>query len=534
MAEAESYLILLAIVSATGIVFRKSRVPFPFLLVIVGMCLSLLPMFPSISLKPEIILNIFLPMLVYRTSAVTSWKDVKFNFRPIILLSIGHVIFITFLVAFVVHTLIPELSWPLAFILGAVISPPDDVAIVAIAKNIRMPERIVTILKGEGMLNDAAALIIFRFSLLALITHQFSVMDAVSSFVLIIIGETAYGLLLGFLIGELRLKIKDIDLQMSISILTPFIAYFIPLKLGGSGILATVVTGLVISYKYLDRVEPEMRIVGQAFWSILEFFIQSILFLLVGLEFREILAGITIIPSKSLIFYALAVVATVIIGRFIWVYPATFIPRFLFPSIRKKDPYPPWQYPIVVSWAGMRGAISLAAAFVVPALPMVGGIDPRYLLLFLVFCTIMATLLLQGLSLPWLLKVLKVQSLSLREQYCEHLGELSAKLLIIKAVIRWLKEFKALMKDNPELLEEIKLSLQDYRMRKKRLQDRIAKHSEGFEHDEEGERRESVFLNNRILEVERNALDDLWHKDKINHVLRTKMQNELDRLETPD
>ena len=196
-----------------------------------------MPGIPAIDLDPKVVLNIFLPILVYQISSFASWNDFKKNKRPIALLSVGHVIFITAIVAWVIHALIPELGWPLAFIIGAVLSPPDDVAIVAIAEKIRMPNRVITILKGEGLFNDATALILFRFALAALLTHQFSAVHAVTTFFAIIIGETLYGLAVGYIMGELKVKISNTVLHVIASVLTPFLAYTPAVMLGGSGVL---------------------------------------------------------------------------------------------------------------------------------------------------------------------------------------------------------------------------------------------------------------------------------------------------------
>jgi Na+/H+ antiporter len=494
------------------------------------MVLSFVPYFPQFTINPVLILNIFLPILIYQISSFTSWKDFKKNMRPIGLLSVGHVIFITFLVAAVVHQLIPQLGWPLAFVLGAVIAPPDDVAIVSIAEKIRMPERVVTILEGEGMLNDATALIIFRIALAAVVTHEFSAVDAVSTFVLDVIGETIYGLIVGFGFGLLRTRISNSVLHIIASLLTPFIAYFPPEHLGGSGILATVVAGFVIGNVFSIRFTPEFRLISRAVWPALAFAMQSILFLLVGLEMRFVIESISSISLNSLLLYSGSVIAAVIIGRFVWVYVAVaFLPRFLFPSIRKRDPFPPWQYPLIISWAGMRGAISLAAALAVPSLPAtVEGANARELLVFLVFSVIIATLLIQGLTLPWLLKLIGVRKYGQREKYNEHMAELHARMQMTKAVLRWLKEYKQEVKDDPKYLAETKMHIQEYKMLKKQLEDRIKNHDGDIEHDEELEASEEICFLEHMIDIERQELIKMWRKEKVNITVATKLLNKLD------
>ncbi len=527
----EIFVILFGIIVAVAQLFNKSSIPTSLLLVITGMILSFLPYFPQINLNPDIVLNIFLPVLVYEISAYSSWQDLKKNVRPVILMSVGHVLFITAVVAVVIHALIPQIGWPLAFVLGAVISPPDTVAIVSIAEKIRMPRRIVTILEGEGMLNDATALILFRFALVAVVTHQFSAIHAVSAFFAVVIGETLYGLVLGYIIAEIRLRIRNPMLHVLASFLTPFLAYLPAVKLGGCGVLATVVTGFVIGHIYAMRFTPEFRLVSRSIWPATAFAIQSILFLLVGLDMRFVLQSISSISYQSLLIYSVAVILAVIIGRFIWVFAATLIPRFLIPSLRKKDPYPPWQATFIVSWAGMRGGISLAAALAVPTLPiMIDGANSKNLLIFLVFCVITATLLLQGLTLPWLLKVLGVQSFGQHEKYCEHVGELRARLKMTRAVLRWLAEYKDQIKDDLKLLDEVKLRIKKYRMVRNQLKERIANHQEGDEkeHTEEAEAASTVYLQSQVIEVERGELLRLWHKEEISYTVRNKLVERLD------
>ncbi|MES2219052.1 MAG: Na+/H+ antiporter [Pseudomonadota bacterium] len=531
MDNAILYIMLFGIIVFVGQIFNKSTIPISLLLVITGMVLSFVPHFPQVSLNPTLILNIFLPVLIYQISSFTSWKDFKNNMRPIALLSVGHVIFITFLVAIVIYELIPQLGWPLAFVLGAVISPPDDVAIVSIADKVRMPERVLTILEGEGMLNDATALIIFRIALAAVVTHEFSAVNAVGTFIVDVIGETIYGLALGYGIGLLRTRIDNSVLHIIASVLTPFIAYIPPEQLGGSGILATVVTGFVIGNVFSIRFTPEFRLVSRAVWPALAFAIQSILFLLVGLEMRFVMESISSISLYSLLLYSGAVVATVIIGRFFWVYiVVAFLPRFLFPFIRKKDPYPPWQYPLIVSWAGMRGAISLAAALAVPSLPaVVEGANARELLVFLVFSVILVTLLVQGLTLPWLLKVINVRKYGQREKYNEHLAELNARMQMTKAVLRWLKEYKKEVQDDPKYLAETKLHIQEYKMLKTQLMERIkGHHDEDLDHDEALEAREEICFLEQMINIERQELIKLWRKEKVNITVATKLLNKLD------
>lgn len=530
LSQFEIYIALFALIFIVGILFCKSSIPTSLWLVITGMLVSMIPGVPNITLKPELVLQIFLPLLLYEMSAFASWRDVKTNLRPIALLSIGHVLFITLLVAVIIHALIPSLSWPLCFVLGAVIAPPDDVAIVSIAEKIYLPRRLVTILTGEGMSNDATALIVFRFALAAVISHQFSISHALSSFLLILVGETLYGLALGYIIGEIRLRLQDARLQMLISIITPFLAFLPAEGLGGSGVLATVVTGLLIGYRYLEKFPPEIRIIGTSMWKTLSFLVQSLLFLLVGLELRFVLQHISTIPVASLLLYSCVVIATVIVGRFCWVYGVTYLPRILFPGIKKHSPNPPWQYPFIISWCGMRGGISLAAALAVPFLPATNEISsPRDLLIFLVFCVIIATLIVQGLSLPWLVKKLGIIVTGEQEKHQEHLAELSARLQMVREVLRWLFEYRALVKESePKMLEELNFHIKEYQSLRNKLKQGLKNHGNTSDHDERHELRETVELLTKIIEIERNILSRLWREQQITQELRNKLLRQLD------
>ena len=243
MGHLSIYIVLLGIIAVVGILFNNTSIPIGLILVLVGMGLSLFRKFPHIYLDPDLVLTIFLPALVYQASVYLSLKDMKIHRRAILLLSVGHVFFITFLVAMTIHVLMPQYGWPLAFLIGAIISPPDDVAIIAIAEKIRLPQRLILILKSEGLLNDASALILFRFALIALMNHQFSPGLAAASFFLIIIGETLYGIFLGNVMGYLRIKVTDPTVHVICFVITPFLAYIPAQQLGGSGVLATVITG---------------------------------------------------------------------------------------------------------------------------------------------------------------------------------------------------------------------------------------------------------------------------------------------------
>lgn len=528
MLDIEMIVLLLGIIAIAGIVFDKSELPLSLFLVIIGIILSPILDYPLIEMHPEVVIYVFLPLLIYGISTQFSIKDFKKNLRPILLLSIGHVFFITALIAFMLHWLVPQISWPLAFVIGAVISPPDDVAIASIAEKIKLPARVVNILEGEGMLNDAAALILLRFALIALITHHFSPVVAAFQFGSILIGETLYGIVIGHILGKIRTHIKNPILHITVSLLTPFIAYLPAEKLGGCGVISTVIVGFIIGNFYSVKFNHQFRILSRSVWPTISFVIQSFLFLMVGINIEAIYQAISVISINEIIKLSSIVIGTVIVGRFIWVYPATYLPRFLFRSIRKKDPYPPWQYPFIVSWAGMRGGISLAAALIVPSLPVfVDDVNARDLVTFLAFVVILATLVLQGLSLPWIIKKIGLTHHTEDEKHQEITTEISARLSMTEAALQWLQNYSEAITADKILSKEIKLHIKRYESLKNNLNQKFQHHSI-MDPMEVILLTEEINLCNQIIEAEKEMLLQLWQQEKISLQLRNKLLQELD------
>lgn len=526
MDEFEIGIGLIAIVAMVSVVFRNSRIPLALILVIVGMLISFIPGMPHIRISSHFVLTIFLPLLLYDASAyASSWQQIRVNLRPIAFLSIGHVLFITVLVACIIHFLLPQMGWPLAFVLGAVISPPDDVAIMAIAEKIRMPATVVNILKGEAMLNDAMALIIFRFALVAALTGTFSLIDSTLTFFMVVGGETLFGIFVGHVIGELRLRVRQPTLQMLISILTPYMAYLPAEKFGGSGVVATVVTGLYIGHYYWERYPPDVRLTARSIWATLSFVVQSILFLLVGLDLHFTFMRNTNLAWPTLLSYSAIIILTVIIGRFIWVFGSEYLNRWWEKNPNKQLP---WQFSFIISWAGMRGGISLAAALAVPTLPMVAGIFPKDLLIFLVFSVIVATLLIQGLSLPWLLNKLNIPKEGELEESEEERASLFARLAMTRAVLRWLKDYKTQNLQNEKLLAEIKFRIKEYRIRKLQLRAKLNLRYVNQTQMDILDLNDQINLLQQIIDIERQTLLQFWRDNKIDLTTKNKLELQLD------
>jgi Na+/H+ antiporter len=411
--------------TAVSAVARRLGTPPPIPLVIAGILVSLVPGLPDYQLDPELVLVGFLPPLLYAEAIGTSLRDLRANVRGIALLSVGLVLATTITVGYVAHLLVPGLPLAAGFVLGAIVAPPDAVASAAIAHRVGLPRRVVTILEGESLLNDATALVAYRIAIAAVVTGAFSYGRAVLGFVLVSLVGAGVGFVVGALVVQVRRRLDDALIENTISLITPFAAYLAAEALQGSGVLAVVVAGLVVARSAPLIVSSTTRLQGQAVWEMLAFLLQGIVFALIGLQLRRILAGLHGYSVGQLAFYAGGVTLAVVGVRIAWVFPAVYLPRLLFPRIRARDPYPSWQATAIVSWAGLRGVVSLAAAFAVPLYAGGAPFPDRDLILFLTFAAIVATLVVQGLTLPWVSRRLHIAGMdddlpSLEQAVAEH------------------------------------------------------------------------------------------------------------------
>jgi CPA1 family monovalent cation:H+ antiporter len=397
-------LILLLLLAATGlaILARRLGIPYPILLVIGGLLLGLVPGLPNVELPPDVVFLLFLPPILFGAGYFTSLREFKANLRAIGLLSVGLVVATTVVVGLVVHTLDPGLDWPWAFALGAIVAPPDAVAATAIFQRLGVPRRIVTILEGESLVNDATALVLYRTALGVAVGGTFSVLGLAANFVVAAVGGVIVGLIVGVAVARVIGRIDDPVFAVVISFLAPAAAYVPAQALGLSGVLATVVGGIYLG-RQSRALTSEARIAGVASWQVLLFLINGAAFILIGLQLRGVLAALAGRSPLELLGLALAVCATVIVVRIAWVYPGTYVPRALSAKIRRREPYPTPRAVAIVAWAGMRGVVSLAAAL---ALPL--DAPQRDLLIFLTFAVILATLVGQGLTLPFVIRKLGV------------------------------------------------------------------------------------------------------------------------------
>ncbi|MEU9030830.1 Na+/H+ antiporter [Streptomyces sp. NPDC048383] len=397
---------------------RRTPVPAPLLLVAVGLIAAYVPGVPSYVLDPHIVLPLLLPPLLHTAAVDSSYLDLRANIRPVALLSVGYVLFATLAVGYATYLLVPGLSLPVALVLGAVIAPPDAVAATAIARKLGLPNRITTILQGESLVNDATAITAYKVALAAAVGVSAGWAGGIAEFLLASVGGVGVGLLLMVPIHQLRKRLKEPLLQNTLSLLIPFVAYAAAERVHASGVLAVVVVALYLGHRNW-QVDFATRLQEEAVWKVVAFVLESVVFALIGLQLPVVLKGLEEYEPSSVARYAVLVFLAVVAARFLWVFPATFLPRWLSERIRRREPETNWKAPVIVGWAGMRGVVSLAIAFSVPL-----EVPHRNLILFLTFTTVIGTLVVQGLTLPPLIKLLKLPA---RDVRAETLAEAQAQ-----------------------------------------------------------------------------------------------------------
>jgi monovalent cation/hydrogen antiporter len=458
----ETILLLLGVLVVVAIVARRLNTAPSILLVIAGIALALAPGLPRIELAPELVLLGILPPLIYSAGVAMSWREFKFNLRLITLLAFGCVVFTTCAVAAAAHWL---LGMPLAigFVLGAIVSPPDAVAPLAIVRRLGVPRRLIVVLEGEGLANDATALILYRFAVAAVSTGLFSFDKAAGTFALIVVGEIAYGIGVGWASLRLRRWARDPRVEITLSLMTPYAAFLVPEQLGGSGVLATVAAGLFVSWNGPLLIPAATRLQGIFFWDFLIYLLEGFVFLVTGMQTRVLFLRMHDVPWQHFAFAILLTAAVVIAARFIWMFPAIYLPRWLSPSLRRRDPSPLWQWPFFLSFVGVRGVVSLAAALALPFFTAAGAPFPdRDLILFVTFGIIVVTLIGQGLTVPAVVRWLGLAQHAADEREREHRDEIAARAEALNVAQARLKQFVADGRVTPEA-QAILRARHDYR-----------------------------------------------------------------------
>lgn len=410
MHEIETILALLVYVAVVAWAATRLQISYPILLVIGGLFIGFIPGLPHVALRHDLVFLLFLPPILYYAALLTSWRDFKANLRPISLLAIGLVLLTTCAVAVLARAMIPGMPWAAAFVLGAIISPPDAVAATAVTQRMRIPKRVITILEGESLVNDASALVAYRVALAAVVTGAFSLPQATGQFFVAAVGGVAVGMAAGLVLAWVRPRIRDDSIETVFSLLTPYLAYLPAEWLGVSSVLSVVTCGLYIARRLDQITTARVRLRAFATWETFIFLLNGVVFILIGLQLSRIVHSVGGASVVRAVGYA-AVVSVVAIGvRMVWVFAATYLPRMLSRRLREGDPAPPWQQVFVIAWTGMRGVVSLAAALALPT-TLADRTTPfpqRDMIIFITFGVILSTLVLQGLSLPALIRWLRL------------------------------------------------------------------------------------------------------------------------------
>jgi CPA1 family monovalent cation:H+ antiporter len=517
-AKFQIFLILLAVLAGTTLLARRIDVAPAIPLLLAGIAFAFAPGMPAVELPPELVLLLVLPPLIYSASVAMSWREFRTNLRIIVLLSVGCVIFTAFAVAAATHYLI-GLPWSVGFLLGAIVAPPDVVAPLAIARKLGLPRRILVILEGEGLANDATALILYRFAVAAISTGMLSLPKATGTFLLIVAVELLFGAAVGWLSLRMRHRARDPQVELTLSLLTPYLAFWIPHHLGGSGVIATVACGLYVSWNGPLWISAATRLQGIFFWDLVIYLIEGLLFLLTGFQMRLLFEKSKAFPIQDILLATALVTAIVIVARFAWVYPATYLPRLLSRRLRARDPTPSWRQVFVVAFTGVRGAVSLAAALALPfALPDGEGFPYRDLILFVSFGVILITLVGLGLGLPPVVRWLGVARDGRDEHVRERESEIAARREALDAALKSLDA----MTDDRELTDEVvKLLRARHETRANQLPDGL----DPARHDVSAA---GTGLTRELIAAERKFIHALLREGRITDEIRRRIERDLD------
>jgi Na+/H+ antiporter len=514
---------LLFIVSMLVMLGQKLKISYPIFLVIGGLLISLIPGIPHITIDPELVFLIFLPPLLYEAAWYTSWNDFWKMRRPISLLGFGLVLFTSVIIAYFSSEMIPNFTLALGFLLGGIISPPDAVAATSVLKGLKIPKRIVTILEGESLVNDASSLIVFRFALAAVISGNFVFQTAAVSF----FSVTVMGIVIGLAVAHIFYAIHrwmptSSNIDTALTFMAPYFMYISAEHFHYSGVMAVVTGGLFLSYRSHEIFNYTSRIQTTNVWATVAFVLNGLVFILIGLQLPIIINGLTEYSFSVAIKYGLIISVLTILIRIVWVYPGTFLPRWISKRIRAKEKAPSVGGVFLVSWAGMRGVVSLASALSIPLTLEDGTPFPeRNLILFITFIVILVTLVVQGLSLPFLIKHLNItesdETLPPEEQ------EASIHLRLSKVALNTLNErYKKELGEN-ELVQNLNDRLQnDISLTLQRLESLECNETE----------KEEIEIYNRVLidliKVQRKELIVLRTEHEFEDELLRKQTDQLD------
>jgi CPA1 family monovalent cation:H+ antiporter len=515
----ELILILLGAAAALELLAHKIGVPHPALLVLGGLALALTPGLPRIEMDPETVFLVFIPPLLYRAALMTSWRDFRAHIRAILTMAVLVLLGTVAAVAYAAHALTSEFTWAAAFVLGAIVSPPDAVAAVAVMRRLGVPRSVVTILEGEGLVNDATALVAYRMAMTAVVTGGFTVAQGAAWFAMAAVGGIAIGFAVAGVVIFLRRKVGRSPLvENTISILTPFAAFIPADRVGVSGVLAVVTTGLTLGRIGPRLVSPETRLQAQALWEMIVFLLEGLIFILIGLYLPTSIEALRHHSLKQLLGYAAVISAVVVFVRAIGVFPAAYGLRFMARVAGMKWKYPRWQQVAFIGWAGMRGGDSLVIALAIPLTTTAGGPFPaRELIIFLTFAVILVTLVLQGFTFGRAVHLLGLKNDGLDEQ-----EEAEARRKSLEAGLAHLEVLAQKPETPPEHVED----LRDHHAR--RLHHLMVKDQPVLFPEKRGRMKAYRQLRLEMLKAERQALIQLRDDGRISDGVMQVVQRDLD------
>jgi len=511
-------LLLMVAVAGLSILARPLGVPYPILLVLGGLLLGFLPGLPAVELPPELVLVVFLPPLLYQAAFFSSLRDLRADLRAISLTAVGLVLATMVAVAATVHALVDGLSWAVAFTLGAIVSPTDALAATAVARRLGAPRRLVTVLEGESLVNDATALVAYRIAVAAAVGGSFVVWEAGLRFVAGVAGGVAVGLIVGWLVAVVRRRLEDPPAEIVLTLVTGYAAYLPAERLEVSGVLAAVTAGLFVGWRAPELASPTTRLLAFSFWEILVYLLNAVLFLLVGLQLQPILEQVTGRSVATLLGLAALVSAVVIAIRFVWSFTVPYLVRALDRRPGQVARRVGARQRLISSWSGMRGAVSLAAALALPLETDSGQPFPeRELILFVTFGVIFVTLVVQGLTLPAL-----IRRLGVHDDGAEQREELQARLGATDAALARLEELAVEEWTRDDTVERLRGL---YQFRRRRLKARA-----GIFEDDGYEDRSLAYqrLVRELLEAQRHAIIRLRNQGVIGDGVMHRVERELD------
>ncbi len=488
------------------------RIPYPILLVLGGLAIGVVPGMPEFELEPELVFFGVLPPLLYGAAFFTSLRDLRATARPIGLLAVGLVGVTTVGVAVVAHALIEDLTWTSAFVLGAIVSPTDPLAATSIARRLGVPRKLVTIVEGESLVNDGTGLVLYRAAVAAVVTGSFSAYYTGGLFVVSAGGGVAVGLGVGWLVRQIRRRLDNPPAEITISLLTGYVAFLPAELMGVSAVLAAVTAGVYLGWHTPELTSAQVRLQGLAVWEIVQYLLNALLFVLVGLQLPVVIDALGNISAATLLGYAAVVSLTVIVLRFAWVFAVLHAPKWIARRMSN------WRGAVFLSWAGMRGAVSLAAALALPLETDAGTPFPgRDLILFLTFSVILATLVGQGLTLPLVIRMLGLEDDGLEEH-----EDSKARIHAAEAALARLEELASEDWVREDTAERVRGA---YRFRTNRFRARL---DDGDDGAIEVRSQDYQRLRRELLDAERQALVDLRRSGTISNDVWLRVGRDLD------